>query len=44
MEELLMNRTCCGCDTYHGYWFGTTCGYCGHWVKGPSCDFQEKKK
>jgi hypothetical protein len=30
MEEVIYLKTCSGCDTYHGYWFGKTCGECGH--------------
>ena len=43
METLVTYRTCCGCDTNSSYWFGATCGNCGHWVKGPSCDHRETK-
>ena len=29
-DEVTYLKTCCGCDSYHGYWFGKTCGACGH--------------
>ena len=29
-EEVNYLSTCESCNTSHGYWFGNTCGYCGH--------------
>jgi hypothetical protein len=42
MEELAIYRTCCGCETSSSYWFGLTCGNCGHWLK--DCEHNEDKE
>ena len=43
MEEVNFFSYCCKCKTSSSFFFGKTCGDCGHDVGGVSCDHKEEK-
>jgi hypothetical protein len=43
-EEVSLISYCCGCETSSSYFFGSTCGNCGHTVKGVSCNHKGGSK